>query len=153
MRGMWIVLALCLAVPLTGLRAEELEGKPVLIDGDSIVVAGKPIRLWGIDAPEMNTREGYLAKRYLRTIIADNAVRCVDQGIRSVGEIMAKCYIGSVDIGRVMVLSGNAREWKQYSQGYYSRPAPPAPGFAPNGAAPNGAVPNGAVPNGAAVTR
>jgi endonuclease YncB( thermonuclease family) len=118
---MWIVLALCIAAPLTGLRAEELEGKPVLIDGDSIVVAGKPIRLWGIDAPEMGTRDGYLAKRYLRTVIADNTVRCVDQGIRSVGEIMAKCYIGTVDIGEIMVLSGHAREWKEYSQGFYSR--------------------------------
>lgn len=114
-------MALCIVAPLTGLRAEVLEGKPVLIDGDSIVIADKPIRLWGIDAPEMNTREGYLAKRYLRTIIADNTVRCVDQGVRAVGEIMAKCYIGSVDIGRIMVLSGHAREWKQYSQGYYSR--------------------------------
>jgi endonuclease YncB( thermonuclease family) len=121
MRGMWVILALCSLAPLTGLRAEELVGKPVLIDGDSIVIAGKPIRLWGIDAPEMDTREGYLAKRYLRTVIEDHTVRCVDQGMRSVGEIMAKCYIGAVDIGEIMVLSGHAREWKQYSQGHYSR--------------------------------
>ena len=121
MRGMWIILALCSLAPLTGLRAEELVGKPVLIDGDSIVVAGKPIRLWGIDAPEMDTREGYLAKRYLRTVIEEHTVRCVEQGARVSTETMAKCYIGEVDIGEIMVLSGHAREWKQYSQGHYSR--------------------------------
>jgi len=112
---------LCLAAPATAFGAETFEGKPVLIDGDSIVVAGRPIRLWGIDAPEMGTREGYLAKRYLRTLLEDRPVRCEDMGIRTVGEMMAKCFIGAVDIGEVMVLSGHAREWRQYSQGYYSR--------------------------------
>ena len=121
MRGLWFIAALCLAASATALRSETLEGKPVLIDGDSIVVSGKPVRLWGIDAPEMDTREGYLAKRYLRTILEDRAVRCEDAGIRTVGEIMAKCFIGAVDLGEIMVLSGHAREWRQYSQGFYSR--------------------------------
>jgi endonuclease YncB( thermonuclease family) len=121
MRGLWIVLALCLAAPVTGLRAETLEGKPILIDGDSIVVAGRPVRLWGIDAPEMDTREGYLAKRYLRTVIGDRPLRCVDEGMRVGNEIMAKCFLGQVDLGEIMVLSGHAQEWRQYSQGHYSR--------------------------------
>jgi endonuclease YncB( thermonuclease family) len=124
---MWVIVAaLCLA-PLAGLRADTLEGKPVLIDGDSIVVAGKPVRLWGIDAPEMATREGYLAKRYLRTVIEDGTVRCVDEGMRTPGEIMAKCFIGQVDLGEIMILSGHAREWHQYSQGFYNRVSGEAP--------------------------
>ena len=126
MRGLWILAGLCLAalsfaVPASTAQAETLEGKPILIDGDSLVVAGRPVRLWGIDAPEMNTRAGYLAKRYLRTLIEERPVRCVDEGMRAGTEMMAKCYLGEVDIGEVMVLSGHAREWRQYSQGYYSR--------------------------------
>lgn len=121
MRGMWVILAFCLAMPTVGLRADTLEGKAVLVDGDSIVIAGKQVRLWGIDAPEMDTREGYLAKLYLRTVIDEKSVRCVEQGARVSSETMAKCYIGEVDIGEVMVLSGHARDWVQYSQGYYSR--------------------------------
>lgn len=121
MRGMWVIVAALCIAPLAGLRADTLEGKPVLIDGDSIVIGGKPIRLWGIDAPEMDTREGYLAKRYLRTVIDDGTVRCVDEGMRTTGEIMAKCFIGEVDLGEIMILSGHAREWHQYSQGFYSR--------------------------------
>ena len=122
MRGLWVIIALwCLAIPASSLHAETLEGKPVLIDGDSIVVDGKPVRFWGIDAPEMDTRAGYLAKRYLRAIVEDRPVRCEDEGMRAGGEIMAKCFIGTVDLGEIMVLSGHAREWRQYSQGYYSR--------------------------------
>jgi endonuclease YncB( thermonuclease family) len=122
MKGMWkAVAALCLALPAGAGAAETIEGRPVLIDGDSIVVAGKPIRLWGIDAPEMNTRAGYLAKRYLRTIVAQRTVRCVDEGMRARSEIMAKCKVGDVDLGQIMVLSGHARDWPQYSGGYYSR--------------------------------
>jgi endonuclease YncB( thermonuclease family) len=121
MRELWFVVVLCLAAPATAFGADTIEGKPVLIDGDSIVVAGRPIRLWGIDAPEMETREGYLAKRYLRMLVEDRPVRCEDMGIRTVGEMMAKCFLGGVDIGEVMVLSGHAQEWRQYSQGYYGR--------------------------------
>lgn len=122
MKGLWkFAVVLSLAVLPDGARAETLEGKPVLIDGDSIVVAGKPVRLWGIDAPEMSTRAGYLAKRYLRTILEDRSVRCIDEGMRAETEIMAKCYLGDVDIGQVMVLSGHARDWPQYSKGFYGR--------------------------------
>jgi len=122
MKGMWRgVFALCLIVATGAEAAETLEGRPILIDGDSIVVAGKPVRLWGIDAPEMNTRAGYLAKRYLRTIVENRTVRCIDEGMRARSEIMAKCYIGDVDLGQIMVLSGHARDWTQYSRGYYSR--------------------------------
>jgi len=122
MRGLWILIgALLLTMPIAALRAETLEGKPVLIDGDSIVVAGKPVRFWGIDAPEMDTRAGYLAKRYLRTVLEGRSVRCEDEGMRAGTEIMAKCFIGQVDLGEIMVLSGHARDWPQYSQGYYSR--------------------------------
>ncbi|MEM9682787.1 MAG: thermonuclease family protein [Pseudomonadota bacterium] len=121
MRGFWKIAVICALIPFSAAQAETLEGKPVLIDGDSIVVDGKPVRLWGIDAPEMDTRAGYLAKRYLRTVVEDRSVRCVDEGMRAGTEIMAKCYIGEVDLGEIMVLSGHARDWTQYSQGYYSR--------------------------------
>ena len=39
MRGLFVLLALCL--PLAIVQAETLEGRPTIIDGDSIVVGGK----------------------------------------------------------------------------------------------------------------
>jgi endonuclease YncB( thermonuclease family) len=41
--------------------------------------------------------------------------------MRTTGEVMAKCFIGEVDLGEIMILSGHAREWHQYSQGFYSQ--------------------------------
>ncbi len=118
-RGLGILLAVCL--PWATVQAETLEGRPIIIDGDSIVVAGKPVRLWGIDAPEMATRAGSAAKSYLRTVISHHEVRCEDHGERAGGHIMAQCFLGAVDLGRIMVLSGNAVDWRQRSGGYYGR--------------------------------
>ncbi len=118
-RGLFVLLAICL--PLAAVQAETLEGRPTIIDGDSIVVAGKPIRLWGIDAPEMTTRAGSTAKSYLRTIVSNKEVRCEDHGLRAGGHIMAQCFLGDVDLGRIMVLSGNAVDWRRHSGGFYSR--------------------------------
>ncbi len=101
--------------------AEILEGRTTVVDGDSLIVDGKNVRIWGIDAPEMGTRSGDRAKKYLRALLSDNSARCEDEGKRVSGQIMAKCFIGSVDIGRVMVLSGNARDWRRHSGGLYKR--------------------------------
>ncbi len=110
-----------MAIPQPAGSAEDVQGRTIVVDGDSLVVDGKSVRIWGIDAPEMGTRSGDRAKKYLRALLADNAARCEDDGKRVSGQIMAKCFIGSVDIGRVMVLSGNARDWRRYSGGLYAR--------------------------------
>ena len=110
-----------MAVPQPAEPAEIVHGRTIVVDGDSLIVDGKSVRLWGIDAPEMGTRSGDRAKKYLRALLDENNARCEDDGKRVSGQIMAKCFIGSVDIGRVMVLSGNARDWRRYSGGLYTR--------------------------------
>jgi len=110
-----------MAIPQPAGSAEDVQGRTIVVDGDSLVVDGKAVRIWGIDAPEMGTRSGDRAKKYLRALLSDNTARCEDDGKRVSGRIMAKCFIGSVDIGRVMVLSGNARDWRRYSGGLYTR--------------------------------
>jgi hypothetical protein len=110
-----------MTVPQPANSAETLQGRTIVVDGDSLIVDGKAVRIWGIDAPEMGTRSGDRAKKYLRALLSENTARCEDDGKRVSGQIMAKCFIGSVDIGRVMVLSGNARDWRRYSGGVYAR--------------------------------
>ena len=72
---------------LLGLRAEvrRITGKALVLDGDSIVVAGQKIRLHGIDAPEMDQtlwcrdRElmcGAMALAALEALTAGMALRC-----------------------------------------------------------------------------
>lgn len=116
-----LLLFALLTLPALPACAETVSGEVRVIDGDSIVVDGTRIRIWGIDAPEMGTRDGDDAKSYLKMLVDDAPVRCEDDGVRIQGRIMAKCFIGTVDIGGVMVLSGNARDWRRYSGGHYSR--------------------------------
>jgi micrococcal nuclease len=117
-------LSLLLFLSIVALRpaqAESLTGRAVVVDGDSLVVDGTRIRMWGIDAPEMGTRAGGRAKEYLRALIAGHEVRCEDNGLRVAGRIMAQCFLGTVELGRVMMLSGNAQEWRRHARGYYRR--------------------------------
>ena len=44
--------ALLLFLPSLPTQADDLKGKPRVIDGDTIEIAGERIRLHGIDAPE-----------------------------------------------------------------------------------------------------
>ncbi|MCG8543277.1 MAG: thermonuclease family protein [Alphaproteobacteria bacterium] len=102
-------------------QANSIIGDAIIVDGDSIIVNEVPIRLWGIDAPETGTLEGDRAKAYMRALTRNNQVRCEDNGQRIQGHIMAQCFIGEVDLGSIMVLSGNAVDWRRYSGGYYTR--------------------------------
>lgn len=53
MRDALIALALLLAAPALGQSPPDIAGRAVAQDGDTIVVAGRVVRLQGIDAPEI----------------------------------------------------------------------------------------------------
>jgi len=72
------------------LAACLIVGVPRVIDGDSIEVAGQRIRIWGVDAPEMNTDAGKDAARFLALALRGRDVSCVDTGGRTWGRIVAR---------------------------------------------------------------
>lgn len=90
-------------------------------DGDTLTVADTQIRLHGIDAPELSTHAGALAKRQLTELIRDGAIRCDDTGERSYDRIVAICFGGDGrDLAAMMVEEGWAVDWPRYSGGRYS---------------------------------
>ena len=50
------LLVACLFLIVLPVHASDLIGQPRIIDGDTIELAGKKIRLHGIDAPEAKQR-------------------------------------------------------------------------------------------------
>ncbi len=108
----------------------DIIGRAHVVDGDSVVVAGAPIRIFGIDAPERRQRcrdgNGYpyrcgrLAFRALvhRTQFA--SVRCVPRTRDKFDRLVATCYQGKDDIARWMVQQGLALDWPRYSGGAYA---------------------------------
>jgi len=106
-----------------------LKGRPRIIDGDTIELAGRRIRLHGIDAPEMKqtcTREGkeWLCGQEaiwaLARIIEEHWVTCQQKDVDRYKRIVAVCYMaeGQIDINGLMVEQGWALAYRKYSEDY-----------------------------------
>jgi len=101
-------------------HAADLTGRATITDGDTIRVAGKAIRIWGIAAPEKRERGGRQATAAMAEMLAGQVVSCRDRGQRTHGRIVASCRVGDRDVGEAMVRSGWARDCPRYSGGQYA---------------------------------
>lgn len=107
---------------------EELNGSPKVVDGDSLELNGKKIRLFGIDAPEWDQpclraikRQtcGSLAKQYLKNeVIAGGEVKCVQKDKDNYGRSVSICYVNDTDIAMKMVKDGYAMAYRYFSKDY-----------------------------------
>ena len=106
-----------------------IAGRPRVVDGDSLEVAGHRVRLFGIDAPEslQDCRDargkyypcGLDARDALAGLIGRQSVSCKPVG-ESYGRDVSLCTAGGRDLSEAMVRSGHALELQQYSRGRYA---------------------------------
>ena len=113
-RKMWVsgVIIAMLSLFCGFAHADDLYVK----DGDSFVLNGEEIRLWGVDAMELTQfcqkagRDylcGQLAKAHLQKLIGHHDLRCKKMpAAKKETRTVARCFIGDLDIGREMVLAG-----------------------------------------------
>lgn len=115
------------AVALAGGFATAQTGPAHVVDGDTIDVAGRRVRLWGIDAPEsgqlcerggIDYACGGAASAHLRALIGDGTVTCLARTTDRYGRTVAVCHAGTVDIGAAMVSGGWAMAFVRYSSDY-----------------------------------
>ena len=102
----------------------EVAGFGEAIDGDSLKVAGKEIRLKGIDAPELaqwcqnrvgrDYACGVEAKRWLRTRLLRGAVICQIEGRDRYGRLLGICRRGDEVLNAAMVREGIAVNFGDY---------------------------------------
>lgn len=104
---------------------QQIGGHVRIIDGDSLMVGGTEVRLYGIDAPELfqrctrDNREvqcGREAARALIALVAGQAISCERRDIDRYGRTVATCQVEDVDLGRAMVASGHAVSFGAYYQ-------------------------------------
>ncbi len=107
-----------------------IEGKPRVIDGDTIEISGERIRLEGIDTPEKwqkcrdergsEYRCGQDATDALRRLIGYSPVRCeLEPGRDRYGRLIGFCFTASgTDINGWLVREGLALAYRQYSRRY-----------------------------------
>lgn len=107
--------------------AETITGSATVIDGDTLEISGRRIRLFGIDAPEFQQvcarsgeqwQCGTASSDRLRQLVATGAVSCSgaerDQYLR----LLAVCMAGHVELNRTMVAEGWATAFRRYSTDY-----------------------------------
>ena len=106
----------------------DLAGKPSVIDGDTIEIAGQRIQLHGIDAPEAKQtctdadgkewRCGLEATFALANMIGNHWIACRGDERDRYGCLIAVCYAGPYDLNAKMVLQGWALAYRRYSTDY-----------------------------------
>ena len=116
------------AQPPSGDRAQHLNGRATVIDGDTLEIAGERVRLEGIDAPEADqtcaessSRPwacGRAATAYLRGLIEGRRVACEAAGRDTYGRVLGWCTADGRDLNAEMVGSGHAWAFVQYSTRY-----------------------------------
>lgn len=105
----------------------EIVGAASVIDGDTIEIHGRHIRLWGFDAPERGPRcadrlsAKQITSNALDRFIAGRTVHCEMRGSdRTHGRPVAMCSVGDIELGAWMVEQGWARDWPRYSNQHYA---------------------------------
>ncbi len=102
------------------IETQILSGRCYVIDGDTITIAGQNIRLFGIDAPELDDPYGKISKQKLMQLCAGQKIKAVCTGDLSHERQVAKCYLADGrDLSAEMVKNGMAIDWPKYSGGAY----------------------------------
>ncbi len=95
-------------------------------DADTIVVDGTPVRLNGVDAPELGTRSGQDAKRWMVNFLRGKDVECKLNGERTHDRWVGVCFADGEDIGAAVIAAGHALDCARYSNGRYRQLETPA---------------------------
>ena len=111
--------------------ADNLTGQASIIDGDTLEIHGKRIRLWGIDSPESNQlcrgddsiqyRCGAKAANDLDSFLNKRPIDCVSVSLDQYRRTVAVCSIDGVDLAEWLVRNGLALDWPTYSKGKYDK--------------------------------
>ena len=100
-----------------------IQGYPSAYDGDTLYFESQSVRLYGIDAEEMDEPNGKAARDALRLLLKNSkAVRCYPVGTYSHGRAVAHCYTSdNRSLNTSMVSMGKALDCPRYSNGEFSR--------------------------------
>ena len=141
-KKLFLVISICLTfffLAYNDVKSQEIEiieGKSVVIDGDTIKIGSEKIRFSGIDAPESYYKGkeqtclkqnvkiscGKLSKEFLIQKINNQKVTCEieskpDRYKRKLGE----CFINNKSLSRLLVKKGYAFDYPRYSKKKYAK--------------------------------
>ena len=98
-------------------------------DGDSLSIGPTRIRLFGIDAPELDQvcsrggrswNCGQESADRLSRLVTGRQVRCIPVSTDQYDRVLARCSVIGTDVNRTMVATGYAVAFRKYSTDYVS---------------------------------
>ncbi len=107
--------------------AQDVSGPARASDGDTLNFTGVPVRLHGIDAPELaqscsrggaSWACGREAADKLAGLVAGKSVRCEQRDIDDYGRPVATCWVGGTDLSAAMVDAGLAIALPHFTAAY-----------------------------------
>ena len=102
------------------LAGHRINGTAWVIDGDTLVIGDRTIRLHGIDAPELDHPYGKNAKWALVKLCKGHRITAVFDGTSTHDRPVAICTLpDGRDLSAEMVRLGFAIDWKKHSGGKY----------------------------------
>ena len=117
---------------------KEISGNAQIIDGDTIKINSKKIRLYGIDAPELKqmckkpyltiifftfTKDypcGKISTQKLQNKINNKVVTCKILDIDRYKRLIGECYKRNLNLNSWLVSNGYAVAYRKYSKKYIS---------------------------------
>lgn len=126
----WTRITSVLIVALSVCGAAVAEPRVRVIDGDGLAIEGVIIRLWGIDAPELdqtctaNGRQihcGKDARFLLEALVVHAGLVCETKDVDRYGRTVAQCFADGTDLAGELVRQGYALDWPRYSDGHYAK--------------------------------
>lgn len=128
----FISFLLCiLSLPALAESRTAIIGAIQVIDGETLEIQNQRIKLWGVDAPELNQTckngqdAGYDCGKEAASALSQwltelQPVRCEPRGNDNSGNTIAICYTSTGDdIASWMVRNGYAVDWPKYSNCFY----------------------------------
>lgn len=124
----YLIAALLVTTLVPVAHADDLTGRPAIVDGDTMDLQGVRIRLHGIDAPEAGQKCneaprgtwqcGEAAMDRLEEL-ANGGVTCRGHEYDDYGRLIATCYRSDgTDINKTLVAEGYAWAFRKYSEDY-----------------------------------
>ncbi|AYM10844.1 hypothetical protein G6L58_07340 [Agrobacterium tumefaciens] len=97
-----------------------LQGTCWVVDGDTIVIDNRHIRLAGIDAPELDHPYGKQSKWALVKLCKGQTITARIRPELSYDRVVAECFLSDGrDLSAEMVSAGMALDWPKFSGGKY----------------------------------
>ena len=110
-------------------QTPSVMGRASVIDGDTLEIHDRRIRLWGVDAPEGRQscdgaggaayRCGQAAANRLDRHLEGKVVSCFKEAADRYGRMVARCEVDGEDVGAWLVGQGLAVRYSRYAGNAY----------------------------------